>query len=910
MTAGSPVLDGAAIRERLTRFVARWKDYAGSERSEAQTFLNELFNCYGSDRLAVGAEFENAQVSASSQTTKFLDLHWPGHCIIEMKRPSRTDTLSESVDQVHEYWMDSADEPTDRPAAEYVVLCSFHRFEIWQPGRFPRQPRATLDLRDLPDHYEALLFLQSTDRRPSFLTHDRAMSTEAAALVAELHSSLTDRLPEADEIQRFVMQSVWTMFAEDLGMIGQHHLQDIVHELLRQENPSSDREIGHYFEVLNRQRHHSRARYPGAPYVNGRLFENPAHIDLSHQELALLARACEYDWSHVDPTIFGSLLEGIMGEERRFELGAHYTHEADILKIVEPTIVREWEGRIEGVESPSEGVALLEELCSFRVLDPACGCGNFLYIAYRELRALESRLKDRIRTLANEQGLPVPTDLPFYRIVNLQGLDIDPLAVQIAKVTLWMGHRQMIREFGEAEPPLPLANLDNLRTADALRTPWPETDAIVGNPPFVGDRKIRERLGDAYVEWLKNEFEVGVIDLSGYWFRRAVDHMEPGQRAGLVSTNTLRENKHRKGSLDYVVESGGTITDAVSSQRWPGEARVHVSLTCWVMDQEPDGPRSLDGVQVPRITTQLRSGVDSSRVAPLKANAGKSFVGVQPTGRGFVLSAEEAERLIGEDLRNAEVVRPYLLGEDIADEPRQQPRKWIIDFGAMPLEHASSYTAPMRVVRQRVKPGREGSRPRIARRWWQFEWARPEMRRSLPARYPCCKLTGKGFAAAWGSSEWTPSNSVGTFALDGDFDMGSILSAPHVQWAFAHGSTFETRLRYTSDSTWATFPWPGAWATEAQRERVAAASRALLKERSRLCREYQVGLTTLYNTHAEGGYQSLTPLQLELDRAVAACYGWPEDQAQDEPFIVASLVELNRAIAAGEVAYRPFPEKD
>jgi hypothetical protein len=228
-----------------------------------------------------------------------------------------------------------------------------------------------------------------------------------------------------------------------------------------------------------------------------------------------LWQATAYDWRQVDPTIFGSLLEGVLGRNRRWELGAHYTHEVDIMKIVAPTIVRPWRDRIAACTSPEEARKLLDELCGFRVLDPACGCGNFLYIAYRELRGLEGELKSTIRSLAAERGLPLPPGpWPYYRLANLQGIDIENVAVLIARVTLWMGHRQMIERYGAAEDPLPLVELSAVRRGDALRDQWPATDCIVGNPPFLGDRRIRSRFGDEYVEWLKREFGVGVVD---YW---------------------------------------------------------------------------------------------------------------------------------------------------------------------------------------------------------------------------------------------------------------------------------------------------------------------------------------------------------------------------------------------------------
>ncbi len=316
----------------------------------------------------------------------------------------------------------------------------------------------------------------------------------------------------------------------------------------------------------------------------------------------------------------------MLGHDRRWELGAHYTHEVDILKIVEPTIVRPWLQRIDACSTPTQARALLDELCSFRVLDPACGCGNFLYVAYRELRSLEHQLKTRITTLAAEQGLPKPPGpWPYYRLSNLQGIDIERIAVLIARVTLWMGHRQMIDHFGEAEPVLPLVDMSSIRVADALRVDWPATDAIVGNPPFLGSQHIRGAFGDDYVDWLKKSFGVGVKDFCTYWFRKAHDHLLPGQRAGLVETNSISQNRARSASLDYIVANGGTITGAVSTQKWPGEAKVHVSLVNWAK-QDHEGPFILDGVAVSGIDSSLHvNAPDAWTPLTLLANKASAF---------------------------------------------------------------------------------------------------------------------------------------------------------------------------------------------------------------------------------------------------------------------------------------------
>lgn len=909
MTTAGGSLSGEEIRARLTAFAARWHSYFGGERAEAQTFLNELFACYGSERMAVGAKFEDFVTSASGHG--FMDLHWPEVCIIEMKAPNRTQ-FDSAREQVKAYWAESADETSGRPAARYVVLCSFHRFEVWEPGRFPQSPRIEFLLSELPERYESLMFLASPALGASFAEHHRELTREAARTVTALYQSLADRsAAPIDEIQRFTMQCVWALFAEDLGMIDGYPLQSTAARLQREAAPSSAMEIGFLFRMLNRKQGHAASKYPGTRYVNGELFAQPAEVDLTHEELRLLSEAGEHDWTKVDPTIFGSLMEGVLGRERRWELGAHYTHEVDIMKIVGPTIVRPWQARIDGCATPGQARELLDELCAFRVLDPACGCGNFLYVAYRELRALEHQLKDRIVALAHETGLPRPAGpWPYYPLSNLHGIDIERVAVLIARVTLWMGHRQMVDLHGEAEPVLPLVDLSSIRQGDALRVDWPEVDTIIGNPPFVGASHVRGALGDAYVDWLKGEFQVGVKDLCTYWFRRTHDHLDEGQRAGLVGTNSISQNLGRSASLDYVVGSGGTITDAVSSQKWPGEAKVHVSLVNWVRGAHP-GPFELDGVEVRGVTSSLRSSTAEDWVArPLPSNAGRCFEGPSPKAKGLLVTADTAQSLLArDDADYRDVVRPYLTAADITDHPSQEPSRWVIDFGLRTLEEANRYPGAIDIVRRLVKPERAtNNRKSYRERWWLFAEPRTAMRGALRDldRYVAMARHGKRAIFAWQDLVALASDATKVFAFDDDFSMGVLLSRAHASWAWHQSGTLKADLRYTNTSTFMTLPWAGAFAAPELRDAVAMAARNLLARRSEICLTEQIGLTTLYNQVDDGAWSDLKALHRRLDEAVAECYGWPKAMAQDDDELVRRLAELNRRIVEGQVDYAPF----
>ena len=608
-------------------------------------------------------------------------------------------------------------------------------------------------------------------------------------------------------------------------------------------------------------------------------------------------------------------MEGCLGRDRRWELGAHYTHEVDIMKIVRPTILHPWRSRIDATKTVADVQRVLEELCAFRVLDPACGCGNFLYVAYRELRRLEHELKERLVHVAQQTGIQAPDrlGLPYYRLSNLRGIDIELTAVLIARLTLWMGQRQMIDRFGPAEPALPLVDLSSIQVGDALQKPWPVTDCIIGNPPFLGSQYLRRARGDAYIDWLKATFRVGVKDYCVYWFRKTHDHLGAGQRAGLVGTNSISQNRARSASLEYITSSGGIITDAISTQKWPGDAKVHVSIVNWIKSPKyPSATFILDGKPVDGITPELRAPQNSTgTVAPLGASRGHCFQGPIPVGDGFIITAERAQMLLALNDANAnyhDVVRPYLTGEDITDDSQQRPRRWIIDFGQRPLEVAMKYPAALDIVRKRVKPVRVNNNRKARReRWWLFGEQAAGMRRAIKylPRFIASLAFGKRLLISW-QEPWTcPSGKIYVFAFDDDYSMGIVSSLAHSAWAWSRGATLETRLSYTSSSVFETFPWPFP-VTDEQRERVAEDSRRIIARRQDICNANNFGLTALYNAMDEGAYSDLKAIHRELDDAVTAAYGWPKTAAHDADEIVQRLLILNQEIAAGTREYNPF----
>jgi hypothetical protein len=499
--------------------------------------------------------------------------------------------------------------------------------------------------------------------------------------------------------------------------------------------------------------------------------------------------------------------------------------------------------------------------------------------------------------------------MSFYPLSNIRGIELEPFAVALARVTLWMGHKLSVDELGLNERTLPLADLSGIRQADALRCEWPTADAIIGNPPFHGAGNLRGVLGDDYVEWLRKTFNCGVKDLCVYWFRKAAEGMTPGQRAGLVATNSVSQNLGRSASLDYLLEKGGVITEAVSTQVWPGEANVHVSIVNWRNGAAPSGVLPiLNGEPVERISSSLRAEDEPAPVKALAKNRGRCFEGPSPKSPGFIITPTEASLLLErKDADYARVVRPYLTARDIANDPKQAASRWAIDFGMMPLEDAQRFPAALEIVEFRVKPDRLGKKRAAYRKnWWRFDRPRAELRSALAPldRFIACPGHAKRVFFVWCDSWVCASNATDVFAFSDDYSMGVLSSSTHTEWARARSSTLKGDIRYTPTTAFATFPWPQA--SDSQRAEISALSIELHALRSQLCSTHELGLTKLYNSVDDGAFEELRAVHLSLDRAVAAAYGWPKSIAQDPTETNPRLQELNRQIAEGEIEYAPF----
>ncbi|MGF6739737.1 DNA methyltransferase [Paraburkholderia atlantica] len=936
---------------KLTEFTS-WaaKHIKGDEKGEAQIFLDRLFQAFGWPGLKeAGADCE-LRVKNDTGGTSFADLVWKPVVVIEMKK--RGADLTKHYSQAFTYWTRLV---PNRP--RYAVLCNFDEFWVYDFETQLDTPVDTVKLSELDIKFGCLNFMFPGDVTPIFGNHQETVTRQAADKLAACFNSMIARGVEQPLAQRFTQQMLMALFAEDIDLLEKYAVTRLLEEC---KTPQDAYDLlGGLFEAMNTKGGVKGGRFKGVAYFNGGLFAEPARIELVENERTLLKEAAQFDWSNVRPEIFGTIFEHSLGKEARHATGAHFTNPVDIMKVVGPTIVAPWSELIESATTLGRLKELLARIESFTVLDPACGSGNFLYVAFRELKRLEARIYER---MSAEYKSVDPKQRPFGFLSarNFYGMDINPFAVDIAKVTMMLAHKLSIDELHINEEALPLDNLDaNFRAGDALinadgsRAPWFKTDVIVGNPPFLDARKMTMELGRDYVQLVAAAYpEIPRrADLCTYWFRRAHDQLSPctlhdrvAGRAGLVGTQNIRNNASREGGLDYIAGSG-TLIDAVVNQPWSGEANVNVSIANWVKSQDPNlvpskkqlwfkiestseskrKPRGsgsalkhyeLDVREASHINSSLSDGIDVSVAAVLSSNRSpkKCFEGLQTGHDGFRLTPAEVQSLVPASDLNV-VVFPYLAGTALLTSDHQAPSEYVIDFQDMDLLSASKHSSVFALVKERVLPtwqqnaiaeredtGKDaGEHQNRLQTWWRLKRRRGELLTAISAlpRFVVCSRVTKRPLFAFVSSSFRPDSSLTCFAFDDDYSFGILQSAVHTDWFVAKCSKLTERLRYTPDSVFDTFPWPQAPTPKSVRE-VAKAAVELRRIRADAMQSRPGGLRSLYKTMDLPGKNPLKDAHAALNAAVLAAYGFSAKKD-----LLHQLLDLNQHVAAAISAAKP-----
>ncbi len=936
-----------ATRETVFEFINFCRSHIqGRERADAQIFLERFFKAFGYEGLKEAKADLELPIPKSSLrgNTGFADLWWErpqniGSIIIEMK--SKGVNLTQHYSQAWEYANHI------NPSPKYVILCNFDEFWIYDFQSQINTPVDKIRLVDLAERLDAFTFMEYTTETPKFRDYQLPVTLRTAQRMGDLFKllkarSLKDKFKELDA-QLLVLQCVMAMFAEDRKLLPKDMFLASLARCL--DGESSYDILGNLlFREMNQTGITPLGKCKGVDYFNGGLFAKTPAIELNREELELLQLSAQDDWSKVRPAIFGSIFESTVNESVRHAGGIHFTSENDIMKIVRPTISRYWEERIEAASGKEELNALQLEMQNYRVLDPACGSGNFLYMAYQELKQNEQALLEKIAKVNKSEqiGLSFVTPLQFF------GIDRNPFAVELARVTLLIARKVAIDDLGLTERALPLDTLDqNIRCQDALMSEWSPANAIIGNPPFQSKNKMQQEFGASYVQQIRAKFpEIsGRADYCVYWFRKAHDHLSEGDRAGLVGTNTIRQNYSRQSGLEYIVKHGGTITEAVSSQVWSGEAVVHVSIANWVKGEQ-SGKKKLyrqlgDSIDSPwqvteldEINSALSEEIDVSEAVVIQANVKSAacYQGQTHGHEGFLLSNEEALPILESHPNYRQVLFPYLTGDELLSSFPSMPQRYVIDFYPKTLEQAKRYKLLFQRVKEMVLPTRETAvKAELERnqetlkknpkakvnhhhqnffgKWWQLSYPRGEMLKNILTipRYITCSRVTKRPIFEFIDAAIRPNDALMVFPLPDDYSFGILNSSLHWLWFTLRCSTMKKDFRYTSDTVFDTFPFPQNPNLE-NMQAIAEASVNLRMIRREIMQQKKWSLRELYRSLEQGTCNPLQIAQQQLDKSVRDIYGIAENQ---DP--LKFLLDLNLEVAIAEERGEPvikagFPE--
>lgn len=969
-------------------FLTKWEHVELKERTASQSHFNDLCRLLEIDD-PISADPKGEWFTFEKGATKtsggegWADV-WRKGCFAWEYKGKRAN-LDKAFDQLLRYSIALESPPL-------LIVSDMGRIRIHTNWTNTVQQVHEIALLELADASKRELlkscFIDPERLRP---TKTRQMMTEQAAReFAALAQRLRDRGHEPHVVAHFVIRLVFCMFAEDVDLLPNKMFQRLLEASLA--NP--DHFADHATTLFKAMKTGGMVGFEKVEWFNGGLFDDNSVLPLEKPDVANLLAASKLFWDEIDPSILGTLFERGLDPKKRSQLGAHYTDRDKIVTIVQPVVIEPLEGDwaiakeriadlidnapVETADKLLRGSALaartkalqeaenihqkfVDKLKKFRVLDPACGSGNFLNICLTSLKDFEHKAN-----LEAEQ-LGLPRGFPKVGPENVLGIEINPYAAELARVSVWIGEIQWMRRngFNASRNPV-LRTLDNVQNIDALigedgaPVVWPEADVIIGNPPFLGSRKMKPELTAAYVDALRRAYKRSVptgADFVCFWFAKAWEAIQTGrtERAGLISTSSIAGGSSRR--VLKPIADARAMFSVWRDQPWVVEgAAVEVSLICFGRD--PATSPMINGEAVVAIYADLHAAgeekADLGRAKRLAENAGVAFQGIVPRGSvgkkiaaklsleraSFVASTEQAADLFSQPSNpngrhNREVVVPYLTGDDVTS---RSLGRYIVDFFGLDEANAALFEGPFAHI-QTVKSHRAAmAQPEALTTWWRHWRERSDMRSAIAplSRFIVTPRVSKHRVFVWRQGPVSIDNALVAIARGDDFTFGILQSRHHRLWSLRMGTRLENRPRYTPTTTFSTFPFPAGmtpatpvenYANDPRAEAVATAARDLNTQRENWLHPPELAadakpfahlptqkmpindaakialkkrtLTKLYNAPQAW----LTNAHRALDDAVSDAYGWPRDLTDDE--IVQRLLQENLSRNADETKVLP-----
>ena len=1025
-------------RTNIQEFLAKWQGSQGNERANYQTFFDDLCGALGVERpipkgTVKGDPFcFDKEITVfhkdRKETSNFIDFHKEGYFLIEAKQGSNSSKQStprrgtdgylrmmeKAFYQAQSYTLFLTSKPP------FLMTCDIgSHLELWMSfsGNYGGYgAREVIAINRLLDEkvFDRFVAIFSDPHSLNPEKYRARVTREVAATLAKLAKWLEEQGKEPQEVANFLMRCIFTMFAEDVRLLQGDIFTNNLKERWIPEPSRFKSEIEKLWRKMNTG---GEFDFDVIPQFNGSFFANAIAFDLPREQLEVLYEAAQKDWREVEPAIFGTLLERALEKKERSRLGAHYTPRSYVERLVRPVVMEplreEWllvETEVnrllvlkDGQEEPTKAQraqaaaeirAFLERLKEIKILDPACGSGNFLYVTLDLLKTLEQEVLNRLEMLTGVSQLRL--DFDQVNPSQFLGIEINPRAAAIAELVIWIGYLQWhFKRYGSTPPTNPiLKDFHNIEFRDAvlaydgreldvdaktgkvrsrwggrtMRHPvtgenvpdpsdqvpiyryinprpamWQEADYIVSNPPFIGNGRMRDALGDGYTETLRQVYRdvPDTVDFVMYWWHKAAElvRLDKLTSFGFITTNTIWQVWQRS-TIDFHFNQSDSIRlfFAIPDHPWTDEgAAVRIAMTALtnnakntirisrlgkvILENEAATPEEkaeqveISWKQVSKIFSNLKSGADIAGSKALKSNQEICCPGVKLHGMGFCVTQEESQRI------EPEVIFHYMNGRDLAQNSRNV---MLIDlFGLTEKEVLQRYPRAYQWVNERVKPERDqNNRATYREKWWIFGEPRGKFRPALKniSRYIGTPQTSKHRIFSFISSHVIPDNQIIVIAHEDSYILGILSSETHVIWALAAGGRLGVGNdpRYNKLVCFDPFPFPDA--TLEQKEKIRQLGERLDRHRKQVQAQHpEITITGMYNlleklrkgedfTDKDREYNNkalvstLKQIHDELDNTVLEAYGW-EDLKQSEDItetILDRLVTLNAQRAEEE----------
>ena len=886
-----PLLSQQEIRERAFAFVKEWKGTT-RERAEAQTFWNEFFNIFGLTRRRV-ASFEEP-VKKLGDNRGSIDLFWKGTLLVEHK--SKGKDLTKAYQQALDYFPGIQEQ--DLP--QYVLVSDFTNFCLYD---LDSNEEVDFPLSELPKNIHLFGFISGYKRR--VYKDGDPVNVKAAEKMGDLHDELLDSGYEGHDLEIFLVRLIYCLFADDTGIFPKDHFQYFLENRTNRNGSDTGAILATIFQTLDRpQENRQRSADEELlqfPYVNGQLFDESLPIPFFSAKMrSILLECCDFDWSKVSPAIFGSMFQAVMDKEKRRNLGAHYTSEKNILKVVHGLFLDDLKNEFENIKFDLRKLKQFHDKISrLRFFDPACGCGNFLIITYRELRMLEISILIQQRNLSRQEHLPNFDTKLISRIDvdSMYGIEIEEFPARIAEVALWLTDHQMnmllSQEFGKTYVRLPLKKSANIKHGNALSTNWstfvpnsPDMDQttlyVLGNPPFVG-KKIRSDDQNKDMDFVFQGIpNYGVLDYVCSWYIKACEYINGTLiQVAFVSTNSITQGEQIGVLWQYLLAHNIKINFAHRTFRWSNEARGKAAVFCVIIGfSQPDRPQkriydyhSPDSEPMEVSAKQINPYlVDSdnvlivSRGQPI-CNVPTMTFGSMPNDDGqLIFTEEEKNVLISKEPRSEQFFRPLLSAHEFLNG-KNRFCLWLKDADPSEIRSMPEVMKRIDAVRKyRALSKREATR-KLSRYPALFgEIRQPESNYVLIPRHSseCRRFIPMAFfdrsSIASDSCMAVPDACLHHF--------GIIQSTMHMAWTRQVCGRIKGDYRYSNNIVYNNFPWPEKERqTQERLSRIEKSAQAILEARADFP---QASLSDLYDPDTMP--KTLVEAHEKLDAAVDACY--------------------------------------